>query len=290
MMLAIRKTSSEATLDLDTSADVDNNLGITIAAGDVITNASEASDVSTTLSGVDADATAVKVTFTDSNNNTVTVDATNDGSGWTVPDADLSTLVDGDIKVTATVTDDAGNTKTSSEATLDLDTSADVDNNLGIAVAAGDETTNALEVGHVSTTLTGVDADADSVKVSFTDGTTTVTVDATNDGSGWTVPDADLSTLADGDIKVTAIVTDDAGNTKTSSEATLDLDTTIATPVISFEATGDDNIYNIEEVAAGAKDTVTATISVTGSEVGDTLTYSVNGVEASPVTLTQKGY
>ena len=206
-------TATDA-LTLDTSADADATaLNIDVVASDEITNASEVGHVSTTLSGVDSDATSVVVTFTDGTN-TVTVNAIQSADGsWSVADTDLSTLNDGNIIVEATVTDLAGNIAVATD-TLDLDTSADVDNNFGITIAAGDVITNALEVGHVSTTLTGVDADADSVKVSFTDGTTTVTVDATNDGSGWTVPDVDLSTLANGDIKVTATVTDDAGNTK----------------------------------------------------------------------------
>ncbi|WP_325101233.1 Ig-like domain-containing protein [Marinomonas transparens] len=59
-------------------------------------------------------------------------------------------------------------------------------------------------------------------------------------------------------------------------------DTTIATPSITLESTGDDGVYNAAEL--GDNGTVTATISVAGSEVGDTLTYSVNGTDTS-VTL-----
>ena len=55
-------------------------------------------------------------------------------------------------------------------------------------------------------------------------------------------------------------------------------DTDIATPAISIA--GDDNqdgVYNASELSDSG--TVTAAISVTGAEVGDTLTYTVGGVE-----------
>ncbi|WP_165525640.1 hypothetical protein, partial [Psychrobacter pygoscelis] len=58
-------------------------------------------------------------------------------------------------------------------------------------------------------------------------------------------------------------------------------DTTAPTaPVIGFESTGADDVYNSEEV--GEDSTITATVTVPeGTKVGDTLT--VNG-EVAPVT------
>ncbi len=58
---------------------------------------------------------------------------------------------------------------------------------------------------------------------------------------------------------------------------------TIGTPAISFESTGNDDIYNAQEV--GLDGTITATISVADSKVGDKLTYTVNGIETS-ITIT----
>ncbi|MEL0638985.1 hypothetical protein V6259_20000, partial [Marinomonas sp. TI.3.20] len=66
-------------------------------------------------------------------------------------------------------TDDAGNTSTKTD-TLDLDTSADTDNNFAVTVKGTDEVTNADEAGTVSVTLSGVDADTETVKVTFSDG------------------------------------------------------------------------------------------------------------------------
>ncbi|MFL7031830.1 hypothetical protein, partial [Vibrio cyclitrophicus] len=83
--------------------------------------------------------------------------------------------------MTALVTDDAGNTKEATD-TLDLNTTADADGNFTVTVASSDEITNAEEADDVSVTLGGVDADAVSVKVTFSDGTNSVVVDATETG------------------------------------------------------------------------------------------------------------
>uniref|UniRef100_UPI0010230F34 Ig-like domain-containing protein n=1 Tax=Vibrio vulnificus TaxID=672 RepID=UPI0010230F34 len=266
----------------DTTADADSNFAVTVASSDKVTNADESDDVSVTLSGVDADAASVKVTFSDGDDNTqdVVVNATKDASGnWVVADADLSGLTDGTITVTALVTDDAGNTKEVSD-TLDLDTTADADSNFAVTVASSDKVTNADESDDVSVTLSGVDADAASVKVTFSDGddnTQDVVVNATKDASGnWVVADADLSGLTDGTITVTALVTDDAGNTKEVSD-TLDLDTT-ATANIDVDPITDDRIINANESTEGVLIPITGWVSG-DARPGDTVTITLDGVE-----------
>ena len=115
-------TASAATgFDLDTTADVDTNFTVSVAADYLVTNAAESNDVSLLLSGIDEDAASVSVVVTDGSSNTVTADATNDGSGWVVADQNLSALDDGTLTVSATVTDQAGNSANVS-TTLELDT------------------------------------------------------------------------------------------------------------------------------------------------------------------------
>ncbi|WP_133013539.1 beta strand repeat-containing protein, partial [Marinomonas flavescens] len=209
----------------------------------------------------------------------VVVEATqNDDGTWSVADADLSTLNDGNVTVTATVTDDAGNTSTTTD-TLDLDTSADTDNNFSVTVASSDEITNAGEADSVSVTLGGVDADAQTVKVTFSDGTNNVVVDATQTDGVWSVADADLSDLTDGTITVSAVATDDAGNTSTKTD-TLDLDTEVKAPTITIAGDmNEDGVYNAAEL--GEDGTVTATISVPDDFDATTDTLTINGEEYS---------
>ena len=213
-----------ASLTLDTSADLGDAFTVSVAADDQVTNAAESTDVSLSLSGIDGDAASVSVEISDGTN-TVNADATNDGSGWVVADQDLSGLADGALTVSATVTDQAGNSAPAVTASLTLDTSADLGDAFTVSVAADDQVTNAAESTDVSLSLAGIDGDAASVSVEITDGTNTVNADATNDGSGWVVADQDLSGLADGALTVSATVTDQAGNSAPAVSASLTLDT-----------------------------------------------------------------
>ncbi len=116
--------------------------------------------------------------------------------------------------VSASVTDTAGNSKTVA-AKLTLDTSADSDNNLSVTV---DTVINNAGKTQVISTLSGVDSDADTVAVTFTDkNDKKITANATYNDSKkeWEVGQANLSSLADGEIRVSAKVTDTAGNSKT---------------------------------------------------------------------------
>ena len=161
-------TASAATsFDLDTTADADTNFAVTVAASDEVTNLVESTDVTLSLSGIDADASSVAVAITDGVN-TVTADATNDGSGWVVADQNLSTLDDGTLTVSATVTDAAGNSATVTDnLTLDTDVVPPVTLLVSEAHAdmTADEATNAMTVtvedGSAWTvTLTGTRNDA----------------------------------------------------------------------------------------------------------------------------------
>ncbi|MEL0613627.1 retention module-containing protein, partial [Marinomonas arenicola] len=275
------QTSSSSSRTADNTADIDNNLTVSVSASDQTTNASEASSVSVTLSGVDNDAAQISVVFSDGSSS-ITTNAVQDGAGnWTVPDTDISSLNDGTVSVTTTVTDSTGNTATATD-TLDLDTSADADDNFSVAVAESDAVTNADEADSVSVTLSGVDADAQTVAVTFSDSddsTADVVVNATqNDDGTWSVADADLSTLNDGNIIVTATVTDDAGNTSTTTD-TLDLDTSADAGVVTVNAITEDDVIN----AAESESTISVSGTAIGGDVtvGDVVTMKINGTDYS---------
>ncbi|MGO3455094.1 MAG: retention module-containing protein, partial [Marinomonadaceae bacterium] len=277
------QTSSSSSRTADNTADIDNNLTVSVSASDQTTNASEASSVSVTLSGVDNDAAQISVVFSDGSSS-ITTNAVQDGAGnWTVPDTDISSLNDGTVSVTTTVTDGTGNTATATTS-LELDTSADTDDNFSVTVTESDEVTNEDEAGSVSVTLSGVDADADTVAVTFSDGddsTDDVVIDATqNDDGTWSVADADLSGLVDGTITVTATVTDDAGNTSTTTD-TLDLDTSADAGVVTVSAITEDDVIN----AAESESTVSVSGTAIGGDVsvGDIVTMKINGTDYSTI-------
>ena len=123
-----------------------------------------------------------------------------------------------------------------SASAIEVDTVNDAGADFGVTVKPSDELANLIESGDVSLTLQGVDADAVGVEVTVTGtGREPVTADATAPiagGDGWTVADLDLSEFdSDQTLSVTAVVTDDAGNTATATD-TLVLDKAVKPPVI----------------------------------------------------------
>ena len=222
-------TSAATSFDLDTTLTV---LFWSIGIDSVINDAESGSVEVLTLSGVDGDVdpdTGVVVTLTDANDASVTASYNAESGTWI---ADAQTLTDGDVVVSATVTDDAGNEKSAAPVTIDLDTTADAEDGIDLAVTV-DSVINDEESGNVTLTLSGVDADADSVSVTLTDSEgTAVTAAAVADNNGaWTVDissklddgTANPDALADGNVSVTVVMMDDAGNSASAStDFTLD--------------------------------------------------------------------
>ena len=139
--------------------------------------------------------------------------------------------------------------------TATVDTTAD--GGSALALSIGDTTINNGEKGAVAFTTSGIDGDAASATVTFSDGTHNVTVNAS---AGV----ADLSTLTDGPVSSVLNVTDGAGNTASANGATITLDTTApSAPSVSLAtdsgSSGSDQITNI------------GTVNVSGLEVGGNL-------------------
>ena len=164
-------TSPAYVVKVDTDADTDSNFAVSFATADDTTNASEVSHVSMTLSGVDSDAASVSVSIDDAAvGSPIVRSASKVGSDWVVPDVDISTLSDGTVTVTATVTDDAGNTATATD-TLTLDTVAPTPT---IGTVAVDDVIDGTE-NTAGFTISGTGEDGATVEISFS-------------GSGYTIP------------------------------------------------------------------------------------------------------
>ncbi|WP_143202120.1 hypothetical protein, partial [Bradyrhizobium sp. NAS96.2] len=148
------------------------------------------------------------------------------------------------------MTDDAGNTATSSNSpSFTLDTTADA--GAALTLSAFDAT-GGVSSSNVSVSLTGIDSDIASGTITLTDGdghTATYNLTAADIAAGHvTVGSGAFAGFAgldhiDSPITVTAAVTDDAGNTATSSNSpSFTLDTTAdagaALTLSAFDATG----------------------------------------------------
>ena len=119
----------------------------------------------------------------------------------------------------------------SSALSVQIDTNADTDNNFEVSVLSSDELVNASESDDISLALSGIDSDAKSINIQFSDGTNTVSTSASLVSGNWIVSDSNISSLNDGNILVTATVIDNAGNSKIVSD-TLLLDQSASDPVL----------------------------------------------------------
>jgi hypothetical protein len=281
-------TTPLSSLDLDTSADVDNNFTVNAVEAYQITNKTEKTDVAVGFTGVDADTVSITVTFTDTTGKSVEAQATQANGTWSVTDVDLSTLKDGNISISALTTDDAGNIDTTPLSSLDLDTSADVDNNFTVSAVEAYQITNNAEKTDVAVGFTGVDADTVSITVTFTDTTgKSVEAQATQTNGTWSVTGVDLSTLKDGTVKLSTLITDDAGNTDTTPPSSLVLDTQLT--AVSAQRTANNHyVFNLDSVDADTSGLKDVKVYKDGTEeLLFTITY--NGGKVSTVTL-EDGY
>ncbi|MGV2932783.1 Ig-like domain-containing protein, partial [Vreelandella venusta] len=184
-----------------------------------------------------------------------------DGSYTTTED--LSSLVDGEITVDASAEDRNGN-PVSDRDSGELDaTAGTLDVTLG---DLSDET--AVEISGTTTDV----AEGETVTLVITDSegnviNTTATVGA--DGSYTTTED--LSSLVDGEITVDASAEDRNGNPVSDRDSGM-LDVTPPAVTVALQGAGDDDVYNIDEIAAGEPNSVEALVTFqAGTKVGDTL-------------------
>ncbi|RXJ72557.1 hypothetical protein CS022_14695 [Veronia nyctiphanis] len=216
-------------LVLDTVADEGVAFDVVIGSDYLITNDEQKSSIDISFVGADKDVDTISVTFTDKNNKEITLSPTKQGeTSWVFdPAPNLTEFSDGPITISTLLTDLAGNTKEVTKS-LTLDTTADENDDLSVVVDAQFDVTNLSEVNDVTVTLSGVDThDTKSVVVTFedNDGTTVTTAAALENGE-WVIDAQSLSSLAQGPVSVTTVVTDNANNTATASD-TLEIDTVI---------------------------------------------------------------
>ncbi len=147
-----------------------------------------------------------------------TVIADGDGNWSVTPDTPLA---DG-VVVTATATDEAGNTSGPASDTVDA---------VAPVVTINDVTTN-----DTAPALTGTVDDPTATVVVTIDGNDYT---ATNNGDGtWTLADDVVATLAEGSYPTSVTATDNAGNTDTDT-GTVVIDTTAPTVAINDLTTND---------------------------------------------------
>ncbi len=198
----------------------DTEASITITepiAGDNVMTAQESQGlaVSGTVSGVE-DGQTITVTITDSAGNTVTAQTTVSGSSWTVSGIDASSLTDGSVNIEVSVTDQANNTADAAQA-ADKDSTAP---NIAIdAPVAGDGLICGSEQAALSITGTTDAETGQTVNIIIADSSgSSVAVSAIVNAGVWGVSGVDVSSLANGELTITAEVSNKAGHSSSDSK------------------------------------------------------------------------
>ncbi|WP_049018245.1 Ig-like domain-containing protein [Enterobacter cloacae] len=257
--------STTATHDFDVSLTAPVIAINTLAGDDVINAAEKGEDLLLSGTSNQPDGTTITVTL-----NGINYSAITDASGnWsiTVPAANVSALGEASYVVAASVTDAAGNSASTSHSVL-------VDSALPqvtINPVATDDVINAAEVA-AGQTLSGKvsgAASGDTVTISIGGNTYTATV---QDDLSWSVnvPSTVLTAIGNGDLTVSASVTNGHGNTGTV-ERDITIDANL--PGLRVDAVAGDDVINSIEHAQN----LIITGSSEGLATGAALTVTVNG-------------
>lgn len=231
-------SSADYTLSIDTEGSVDfSSLPI---EGDNVVNTTEAAD-GVVLSGTTEPGSSVTITA-GGFSGAATVSS---NGAWTVtiPASDI-TPGTYDLAVTATATDAAGNVSTANHSVA-IDTDAAV--SLDTSGAGGDGTVNDVErLSGVE--LTGTTDPGSSVIVTMNGSSRQATVDASGN---WTVTFASGEVpTGETDVPVTAVATDTAGNSSTTT-GSVNIDTLVRDFQLTSTPGGADAVVNAEEAAQG---------------------------------------
>ncbi|HFK6416506.1 TPA: Ig-like domain-containing protein [Enterobacter cloacae] len=245
----------------------------TLAADDVINATEKGEDLLLSGTSNQPEGTTITVRL-----NGITYTATTDASGsWsvTVPASAVSALGEAHYTVTASVTDSVGNSASTTHDVL-VDSSLPV---VTINALAGDNIVNAVEVA-TGQTLTGKVTNAvsgDTVTIMLGGQTYTTTV---QDDLTWSLPltQSQLTALGNGELTVSASVTNVHGNTGSSS---LNFTIDAQLPGLRIDTVAGDDVINIIEHGQNLIVSGTSTDLAAGS----TVTVTINGKDYSASVL-----
>ncbi|KAF7781594.1 hypothetical protein PRUB_b0870 [Pseudoalteromonas rubra] len=254
-------TAATQTITLDNAAPSALTITTPIET-DGIVNAAEDNDVLIAGSGAES-GNSVTVTITD-NNSTVSRTVTADSSGnWTLSgnELDVSGLNNGTLTVSATQTDTAGNSSNAATQSITLDNATPS----GQSVAIDQTLINRDNESALSFTLSGLEGSG-TFTYQVSDGTNTVSSDSatTVNASSQQVTGVNVSTLNEGTLTLTVIVSDEAGNAGEGVTATVTKQYNVA-PVLSgtpAATVNEDEAYSFTPTLTDSDDDDTHTFSI----------------------------
>ncbi|EFH4126035.1 Ig-like domain-containing protein [Escherichia coli] len=239
---------------------------INTVAGDDIINATEHGQAQIISGSATGATTGNTVSVTIGSNTYTTVLDANGNWSIGVPASVISALAQGDVTITATVTDSAGNSGTASH-TVSVALGAPV---LAINTIAVDDIINATEKGaDLAISGSSNQPAGTQITVTLNGQNYTTTADASGNWS-VTVPASRVSALGEATYTVTAAATDSDGN---SGSASHNVQVNTALPGVTINVVASDDIINAAEAGAGQS----ISGQVTGAAAGDTVTVTLGG-------------
>uniref|UniRef100_UPI0013620B5F beta strand repeat-containing protein n=1 Tax=Escherichia coli TaxID=562 RepID=UPI0013620B5F len=255
--------SATHNLTVDLAAPV---VTINTVAGDDIINATEHSQAQIISGSATGATTGNTVSVTIGTTTYTTVLDANGNWSIGVPASVISALAQGDVTITATVTDSAGNSGTASHS-VSVALGAPV---LSINTIAVDDIINATEKSaDLAISGTSDQPAGTQITVTLNGQNYTTTADASGNWS-VTVPASRVSALGEATYTVTAAATDSDGN---SGSANHNVQVNTALPGVTINVVASDDIINAAEAGAGQS----ISGQVTGAAAGDTVTVTLGG-------------
>ncbi|MED0555242.1 Ig-like domain-containing protein [Escherichia coli] len=255
--------SATHNLTVDLAAPV---VTINTVAGDDIINATEHGQAQIISGSATGATTGNTVSVTIGTTTYTTVLDANGNWSIGVPASVISALAQGDVTITATVTDSAGNSGTASH-TVTVALGAPI---LGINTIAVDDIINATEKGaDLAISGSSNQPAGTQITVTLNGQNYTTTADASGNWS-VTVPASRVSALGEATYTVTAAATDADGN---SGSASHNVQVNTALPGVTINVVASDDIINAAEAGAGQS----ISGQVTGAAAGDTVTVTLGG-------------
>ncbi|MBQ4875794.1 tandem-95 repeat protein [Pseudoalteromonas luteoviolacea] len=246
--------------------------GHSVSLSSDIYNATTMSDLSFTLNGVEAGG---KYTYTLTSSGGEQVNGSGDitSSSQLVAISDLSSIKDGQLTLSVSVEDSAGNVSTVLEKQFELDSAVPLVSKL----EASDVSLSAGETSVITITLSEASNDFAQQSVTATGGTLS-NFEKVNDSTYRVVFTPNQNSEEAGNIVVEAgKFTDLVGNANNaSSPLALNIDTKLPS---GHSVKFDDTVYNASEVSS-------ASITITGAEVGTTYHYVINSAQGgTPISV-----
>ena len=236
--------------------------GYTIAANQSTVNASDATNTGFTFSNAEVGDTYNYTITSNGGSGSVTNSGTVTSAGEKVTGINVSSLQDGELSFSVTLTDPSGNVGTAALASAALDTTLPS----GYSITADLGLINASAATAAGFTFAGATTgDTYNYTVTSNGGTGSVTASGTVTSAGENVSAINVSGLANGTLTYNVTLTDPAGNTGAATTATATLQKTAPSG------------YTISLVTADLNATTgqTAAFQFSGATTGDTYTYTV---------------